>query len=175
MGVTTASFATTTADPLAPPPPDSSGALSPNGSDAQAYADAIGSGRQLYLENCAVCHGKAAGGLEDARLSFPPLERHCTRCHKPNNRRVQPLSSPVIDNDMFDVGTPPALAGATASGGLSATLPPMALWAYIANTMPRYEPGRQTPEEYWLMTAYLLDLNGRQEAAAAAIAAADGH
>lgn len=140
---------------------------------ALGYGTAIAEGASLYALNCAVCHGKAAGGLAEAKLSFPPEERTCTRCHRPSNRTVQSLSEPVVDNDMFSLGTPPPLiATAEHPTGLTLTAAPAALWAYVSATMPRYEPGRQTPAEYWLLTAFLLDLNGRGAAAAEAVAAA---
>lgn len=144
-----------------------------SGGGALGYGAAIAEGASLYALNCAVCHGKAAGGLAEAKLSFPPEERTCTRCHRPSNRTVQSLSEPVVDNDMFSIGTPPPLiATAEHPAGLALTAAPAALWAYVSATMPRYEPGRQTPAEYWLLTAYLLDLNGRSAAAAEAVAAA---
>lgn len=137
------------------------------------YREGVLEGAMLYAQNCAVCHGKQAGGLEEARLSFPPGERRCTRCHRPNNRVVQSLAEPLIDNDMFAVGTPPALhRTAERPDPLAAYASATALWAYLSATMPRYEPGRQTAAEYWLLTAYLLDLNGRPDAAAEAVASA---
>lgn len=136
-------------------------------------AEAVAGGARLYALNCAVCHGASGRGIDEARLAFPPGDRHCTRCHKPNNRAVQSLAEPLVDNDMFSIGVPPPLvptAGAPAP--LAATASPEALWAYLSHTMPRYEPGRQSPREYWQLTAFLLDLNGREEAAAAAASAA---
>ncbi len=135
------------------------------------HASAITQGATLYALNCAVCHGKAGGGLAEAKLSFPPEERTCTRCHRPSNRTVQSLSEPVVDNDMFSIGTPPPLIVTEGHPApIALTAAPAALWAYVSAAMPRYEPGRQTPAEYWLLTAYLLDLNGRSAAAAEAVA-----
>jgi len=79
-----------------------------------------------------------------------------------------------MDNDMFSLGTPPALH--SSPGGplpLAGTASATALWAYLSATMPRYEPGRQSQEEYWLLTAFLLDMNGRKAEAQAAIAHTD--
>jgi mono/diheme cytochrome c family protein len=135
------------------------------------YAEAIADGSRLYAQNCAVCHGKTGGGIEEARLSFPPGERRCTRCHRPSNRVVQPLSEPLVDNDMFSLGTPPALhASPERPQPLASTASAIALWAYLSATMPRYEPGRQSQEEYWLLTAFLLDMNGRTAEAQVALA-----
>ena len=71
-------------------------------SDATVDA-ALAAGRSLYAFDCSVCHGPTGGGLEEARLAFPPEHRRCTRCHKPNNPVVMPLDRPFVDNDMFDI------------------------------------------------------------------------
>lgn len=122
---------------------------------------------ELYAWNCAVCHGKTGGGLEEAKLAFPADHRICTRCHRPSNRVVQPLDQPFIGNDMFSIGEPPALHGRDSGRALAAVAEPAALHAYIMATMPRYDPGRLSDEEYWALTALLLHLNGREEEAAA--------
>lgn len=155
--------------------------MNPAGHVTAALSDAAA----LYALNCSVCHGPTGGGLEEARLVFPPEERHCTRCHKPNNPVVQPLSRPFIDNDMFPVGQPPALVaapaatgagdgsvGATAAPAMAAVATPAALHAYLKATMPRYEPGRHSDAEYWLFVAHLLELNGRHDAVRQATEAA---
>lgn len=124
----------------------------------------ITAGEELYAWNCAVCHGATGGGLAEAKLAFPSDHRDCTRCHRPNNRVAQPLDQPFTDNDMFSIGDPPALHGGGSS--LAAVAPPAALHAYLSATMPRYDPGRLSEEEYWALTAFLLELNGRDEEAA---------
>ncbi|MFA5550110.1 MAG: hypothetical protein WDA03_00700 [Trueperaceae bacterium] len=133
----------------------------------------------IYALNCSVCHGPTGGGLAEAVLAFPPDERNCSRCHKANNPVVQPLTQPFIDNDMFPIGDPPALhvealqAGPAGDAAVQA-LPmawvasPVALFNYVRATMPRYDPGRQTDAEYWLLTAHLLRMNDRADDAALA-------
>ena len=125
-------------------------------------------GGELYAFNCAVCHGVTGGGLAEAKLAFPEDHRDCTRCHRPSNRTVQPLTQPFVDNDMFAIGDPPALravasadAGSVAVGRMGEVAAPKALLAYVAATMPRYDPGRLTLEEYTAITAHLLALNDR--------------
>lgn len=143
---------------------------SPAPAEPGAYLTAA---EELYAWNCAVCHGATGGGLEEAKLAFPEDHRDCTRCHRPSNRVVQPLDQPFNDHDMFSLGTPPALHAelptAAASGATGAPLasvaPPAALHAYIAQTMPRYDPGRLSDDDYWALTAFLLELNGRHDAA----------
>lgn len=128
----------------------------------------VAAGGALYAANCAVCHGATGGGIEEARLAFPATHRHCTRCHKPNNRVVMPLSQMTADNDMFSLGTPPPLHGE----GMAATVPADALFAYVRSTMPRYEPGRLSDRAYWKIVAFLADLNQRDDATAEAVARA---
>ncbi len=136
------------------------GAGEPTPTDAARALLAAGS--EAYAWNCAVCHGAQGGGIAEARLAFPPDERRCTRCHRPANPAVQPLDRPFRDNDMFSLGEPPALhPTAERPAPLAAVASPEALHAYLAEAMPRYDPGRLSDGEYWALTAFLLDLNGR--------------
>jgi mono/diheme cytochrome c family protein len=138
------------------------------GSAEPTTVEVLDAGAVLFAANCAVCHGRSGGGIAEARLAFPPDHRHCTRCHKPNNRVVMPLSQMENDHDMFSIGRPPALRGE----GMAAVAPPTALFAYVRATMPRYEPGRLSDAEYWKIVAFLTDLNHRDDATAEAVAAA---
>lgn len=128
---------------------------------------------ELYAWHCAVCHGATGGGLLEAKLAFPADHRDCTRCHRPSNRVVQPLDRPFNDRDMFSIGEPPALhADGTGHGTpLAAVAPAEGLFAYLAATMPRYDPGRLSQAEYRALTAYLLELNGRHDEAVTFLAA----
>lgn len=141
---------------------------------AATFSAAVREGAAVYAYNCSVCHGPAGGGLAEARLAFPPGERHCSRCHKPNNPVVWPLSRPIVDNDMFSIGTPPALHAGGGGGTLplAASASPETLFAYLRATMPRYHPGRQSDVEYWLLTVFLLQMNERGTEAQAAAASA---
>lgn len=124
--------------------------------------DLLAWGSDLYALNCAVCHGKTGGGLVEAKQAFPEDHRNCTRCHRPTNRVVQPLTEPFEDNNMFSIGDPPALHPmAAGDGGLATAASPTAILAYVAATMPRYDPGRLSADEYVALTAHLLALNGR--------------
>ncbi|HEX7038765.1 MAG TPA: c-type cytochrome [Trueperaceae bacterium] len=140
------------------------GGAGPDGAAADAVAALVAAGREAYAWNCAVCHGAAGGGIEEARLSFPPDERRCTRCHRPANPAVQPLDRPFRDNDMFSLGEPPALHPTDERPApLASVAAPEALQAYLAAAMPRYDPGRLSDEDYWALTAFLLEMNGRAD------------
>ena len=124
-------------------------------------ASAVGSeqvtrGGELYRRKCAVCHGPTALGFDEARAAFPEEDRHCERCHKTNNPRIWNQKT-TIHNNMFSLGTPPALRGEST---LHAFKDADALFQYIRATMPRYAPGRLTNEEYLDITAFLLTLRG---------------
>lgn len=134
---------------------------------ASASADDAGSteltaqlerGAELYRLNCAVCHGATGLGYAEARAAFPPDHRRCTRCHRPNNRAVMSLEEITDDHDLFSLGDPPALRG---DGALAAFPNALALNAYNAAAMPRYEPGRLAAQAYLDITAWLLAENGR--------------
>lgn len=158
-------------------------ALGGASTEGAPLADALADAQALYAMNCSVCHGPTGGGLAEARLVFPPVDRNCTHCHKPNNPVVQPLTKPFVDNDMFPVGDPPPLrptdhpaqsaeAAEAGSGVMASVTSPEALFAYVKATMPRYDPGRHSDAEYWLLTAHLLNFNGRAAAVDEAVARA---
>ncbi len=111
-------------------------------------------GGELYRRNCAVCHGPTALGFDEARAAFPEEDRHCERCHKTNNPRIW-NQKVTIHNNMFSLGTPPALRGEST---LHAFTNANALFHYTRATMPRYAPGRLTDDQYLDVTAFLLFL-----------------
>jgi len=136
--------------------------------------EVLAHGSELFAWNCAVCHGASGAGLAEAKLAFPADHRDCTRCHRPSNRIVQPLDRPFNDHDMFAIGEPPALhelEGAASATPLAAVATPEAIFAYLVSSMPRYDPGRLSSEEYWALTAHLLELNDRHDEVAKLVGA----
>ena len=126
-------------------------------SGASAVAsEQVTRGEELYRRNCAVCHGATALGFDEAKAAFPEEHRRCERCHKTNNPRIWNLKT-TVHNNMFSLGTPPALRG---EGTLHAFADANALFHYTRATMPRYAPGRLTDAQYWDVAAYLLELRG---------------
>ena len=113
-------------------------------------------GAEVYDLNCAVCHGDSGLGFAEAKLAFPETERKCTQCHKSGNPKLIDWKT-IRDNDMFDVGTPPALRGSERNPQFANAL---VLYTYLKATMPRYEPGRLSNDEYLDVTAFLLSING---------------
>ena len=113
-------------------------------------------GAELFDYHCADCHGDTAAGFAEAKLAFPEDHQHCTRCHKPNNTKIM-ANMPITPDNAFNVGEPSTLRG---EGALQTFPNAAALHAYMRGTMPRYEPGRLSDEEYWALTAFLLSLHG---------------
>ena len=132
---------------------------STEGDDLRAWMvqdapDVVRAGAKAYAANCAVCHGDTGLGYEEAKLSFPEDHRSCTRCHRPGNVREMTFAKMMErQHDLFDVGHPPPLRGEgtmLAFAGNDA-----ALFGYLRATMPRYQPGRLSDEEYHALVAFL--------------------
>ena len=113
-------------------------------------------GADLYFANCSVCHGDTALGLAEAKTTFPPEDRRCTRCHRPGNSKTVDWTR-IQDNNMFDIGDPVALRG---DGALADFSDAATLYAYTRATMPRYQPGFLADAEYLDITAFLAHING---------------
>jgi hypothetical protein len=113
-------------------------------------------GADLYYENCAVCHGDTAQGLEEARLVFPEDHQKCEHCHKRGNPPQMSLEHMNYRN-AFSIGNAPALKDAEALKKWGSAL---GLNAYISAAMPRPFPGSLEKENYWAITSFLLEING---------------
>jgi mono/diheme cytochrome c family protein len=113
-------------------------------------------GRHLFWLNCMTCHGDRGQGLTDEFRSLYVEDANCWArgCHAGHNG---------------DQGFPiprvvPAIISSTGE------LPPFAtaqeLFDYLRSTHPPQNPGFMPDEDYWALTAYLLDQNGRLPAGA---------
>jgi len=115
--------------------------------------EAVMRGAATYDWNCAVCHGDTGLGYAEARLSFPADHRTCTRCHRPGNEREMSFDEMnTRHRNLFDVGDPPALRG---EGALAAFANDAVLFAYTRATMPRYQPGRLSDDDYADLVAFI--------------------
>lgn len=114
-------------------------------------------GAILFDHHCSACHGDTGRGFAEAKAAFPPSDRACTRCHRPNNP-PQMHPGAMTPRSAFDVGTPPPVLGeeATLDGFGQAT----ALWGYLRATMPRPYPGSLEDDEYWAIVAFLAAAGG---------------
>jgi hypothetical protein len=111
----------------------------------------------LYEIKCSTCHGVMGGGLEESRQNFPVEHKRCEYCHNPlNPPRMSVLQMEQLGT-AFSIGEPPPLSG---EGALASFPSAQALHRYIRAAMPRHAPGHLSDEEYWGVTAYVLNLLG---------------
>ncbi len=129
---------TPTFDRLAEPP------LPPNPTQLEK-------GRYLFWLNCAACHGDRGQGLTDEWRSVYVEDANCWAhgCHAGNNGD-QGFPIPRIV---------PAIISST--GELPPFATPQQLFDFLRTTHPPQNPGFMSDDDYWALTAYLLDQNGR--------------
>lgn len=114
-------------------------------------------GSALYAAHCLACHGTTGLGLDESRARFPADHQQCTRCHNPLNPPT--LHESIAPNSLavFSLGEPTALA----DPGYLERFPTLAaLEAYVQAAMPRWDPGKLTPEEAREVSLYTLHLSG---------------
>jgi len=110
----------------------------------------IETGHFEYWMSCMVCHGDRGQGLtEEWRTVLDPMDMNCwqSKCHAPNHPPEGfqiPRTSPLVMG-------PGALTGYETAQDL---------FEYLSTTMPWPFPGLFQDQQYWGLTAYLLDANG---------------
>ena len=109
-----------------------------------------GDGAQVYYQVCMTCHGDRGQGLtEEWRLSLDPEDQNCWQsgCH--HTRR--PPQGFIFPHEV------PRVVG---GGALVRFATALELHDYLVQEMPYQFPGSLKTEEYWQLTAYLLEKNG---------------
>ncbi len=106
-------------------------------------------GAFVYCQVCMTCHGDVGQGLDEWRKELDPPDNNCfqSRCHGPKHPPegfVIPDYAPII------IG----------SGVLDHYGNAQTLRDYLVKTMPWWNPGYLKPDEYWQLTAFLLEANG---------------
>lgn len=106
-------------------------------------------GAFVYCQVCMTCHGDIGQGLDEWRKELDPPDNNCfqSRCHGPKHPPegfVIPDYAPVV------IGP----------GVLDHYGDAKSLHDDLVETMPWWNPGYLTPEEYWQVTAFLLEANG---------------
>lgn len=107
-------------------------------------------GAQVYYLVCMACHGDRGQGLTDEWRNVLNVEnRNCwqSRCHASNH----PLDGFVLPKVI------PAVVG---PGKLEIFRTALDLHDYLHARMPWQAPGKLSDEEYWQLTAYLMEANG---------------
>lgn len=106
-------------------------------------------GAQLYWLYCQPCHGDQGQGLTDEwREQFPEEEQYCWQsgCHSEHGKN-KPEHGFILPTVV------PALIGEDSLKNFETV---QQLYFYIRQAMPYEMPGRLTDEEYWAITAHLL-------------------
>ena len=108
-------------------------------------------GRHLYWLNCMPCHGDRGQGLTDEfrRLYVEDANCWARGCH---GGKVGDTGFPVPRNV-------PAII--SSSGDLPPFPSAKALFEYLRSTHPPQNPGFMPDSDYWAITAYVLNQNGR--------------
>ncbi len=116
-----------------------------------AHPTQLEQGRYLYWLNCMPCHGDKGQGLTDEFRALYVEDADCWArgCH---GGRTGDQGFPIPH-------MVPAIISSTG------TLPPFAtpqqLFEFLRATHPPQHPGLLPDDQYWAITAYLLDQNGR--------------
>lgn len=112
----------------------------------------VDTGRYLYYFHCMPCHGDRGQGLTDEwRQVWVKDHQNCwgRTCHTGQSEMAAfyiPRFVPPVS------GSPQALRSFQA---------PEDLFVFLQETQPPQRPGALSQEEYWALTAFLLDENGR--------------
>jgi mono/diheme cytochrome c family protein len=121
-------------------------------STAPARTPQLAEGYQLYRLWCVSCHGDDFRGLTPEWIAkWPATHQNCwvAKCHG---------SNPPPDGFTIPK-TAPAIAG---PGALLRFRTATAFQAYIRAVMPFQEPGVLEDDQYWAITAYVLENHGIQ-------------
>lgn len=118
---------------------------------ADAPSDQAAQGAETYSQFCITCHGDRGQGLAEWRFAWPKERQNCSmpKCHG----LAHPPDGFYLPNNYA-----PAIIG---QGTLARFATAYDLYQYISERMPYQEPGRLSADEYWALTAYLLDQHGR--------------
>jgi mono/diheme cytochrome c family protein len=118
--------------------------------DLPADATQLEVGAEIFRLVCQDCHGNRGQGLTpDWIAQWDPADQNCwqSKCHASNH----PPEGFVLPSYVPPLAGPAALARfATATD----------LQAYMSEKMPWHRPGSLQQEEYWALTAFVLDMNG---------------
>jgi len=112
-------------------------------------------GRHLFWLNCMPCHGERGQGLTEEFRALYIEDQDCWArgCH---GGRVEDQGFPIPRSV-------PAIISAT--GGLPPFGTAEQLFEYLRATHPPQHPGYLPDDEYWALTAYLMDQNHRLQPA----------
>lgn len=108
-------------------------------------------GRQVYYYVCMACHGNLGQGLTEEWVAEWGEDNSCwqSKCHASNH-----------PEEGFQL--PRSIPGLTGFVFIEKFGNALVLHDFIKAAMPWQAPGSLSEEEYWQLTAYLIELNGLQ-------------
>lgn len=114
------------------------------------HASQVEIGAEIYRLVCSTCHGDKGQGLTDewiARIDHGGQGCWQSKCHISNH----PPDGFELPREV------PALVGPNARPRFKTALE---LYTFTRNFMPYQAPGTMLPDEYWAVTAFLIELKG---------------
>ena len=107
-------------------------------------------GAAIFAARCSTCHGDAGQGLAQWRLTWDQQHQNCSasKCHG----RDHPPEGFYFPNNYA-----PALIGANT---LERFRTARDVFDFVSARMPFQAPGSLSQDEYWSLTAFLLDRHG---------------
>ncbi len=111
--------------------------------------DQLARGAQMFKIRCEPCHGDQGQGLALWRLTWAPEDQNCAshKCHG--------LGHPP-DGFYMPKDAPPIIGKYT----LTAFPRARELYGYISKAMPFDKPGELSSDDYWAITAFLIQKHG---------------
>lgn len=107
-------------------------------------------GAQVYYQVCMACHGDRGQGLTEEWRAEWGEDSYCWQsgCHGPDH--------PPWGFSFAETCCPPVLEGTLLNRFKNA----QELFQYLEETMPWWNPGYLTTEQYWQLTAFLVQEHG---------------
>ncbi len=105
-------------------------------------------GSVVYCQVCMTCHGDVGQGLALWMQELDPPDNDCfqSNCHGP---KFPPWGFQIIDIPQSVIGP----------GQLNNFANALELHDYLKATMPSWRPGYLKDNEYWELTAFMLEAN----------------
>jgi len=113
-------------------------------------ADQLARGKEMFRIRCEPCHGDVGQGLALWRSTWAPEDQKCSqyKCHALNH---------PPDGFYMPKDAPPIIG----EGTLRIFPTARELYGYISKAMPFDKPGELSSDDYWAVTAFLLQQNNK--------------
>jgi hypothetical protein len=103
-------------------------------------------GGDIFEFRCSTCHGDRGQGLAEWRATWPEEKQNCwqAKCHNPSG---------LPEGFLFPKYVPAVIGPYSLVRFQTA----QELFNYLSARMPYQTPGSLSPQDYWALTAFLLD------------------